>query len=396
MSPALENDFSGFARWEGLIGAAICDTLPWLTSQVRSDLSAFALLTRARLGKDPRPSVGAAGDLVTRSLSFSYDAVRAVDDVSIVVPAGTVTALLGPSGCGKTTLLRLIAGLEHPATGSIHAGGETLSTPDRVTPPEKRRIGMVFQEGALFPHLSVAENIAFGLPRGPQRAETVEEALELVDLGGMGKRSPTSLSGGQRQRVALARALAPGPDVLLLDEPFANLDPALRVELRAEVAGLLRRLGITSVFVTHDQEEAFVMGAQVVVMRDGHVLQSATPSELYSRPANRWVANFVGEANVVPGQGGAHAAETVVGAVPLAEAAPATCQVLLRPEHLALEAGGSWEVEQLEFYGHDTLYVLKGEHGQTLMVRAGGAPRYGNGDRASVRYEGPPTVAFEA
>ncbi len=359
-------------------------------------MSAFALLTRARLGKDPRPPSGATGDLVVSSVSFSYGDVRAVDDVSISVPAGTVTALLGPSGCGKTTLLRLIAGLERPDGGSIRAGSGTLSTPDRLTPPEKRRIGMMFQEGALFPHLSVSENVAFGLPRGPKRARAVEEALELVGLSGMGKRSPTSLSGGQRQRVALARALAPGPDALLLDEPFANLDPALRVELRAEVASLLRRLGITSVFVTHDQEEAFVMGAQVVVMRDGRVLQSATPGELYSRPANRWVATFVGEANIVPGQGGADAAETIVGSVPLAQAAPDRCEVLLRPEHLALNAGETWEVEQLEFYGHDTLYVLRGEHGQTLMVRAGGAPRFSNGDRTSVRYQGPPTVAFEA
>ena len=359
-------------------------------------MSAFALLTRARLGMDPRPSDGAPGDLVTNGLSFSYGDVRAVDDVSITVPAGTVTALLGPSGCGKTTLLRLIAGLERPDEGAIDAGGETLSTPERVRPPEKRRIGMVFQEGALFPHLSVAENVAFGLPRGPERERDIEQALELVGLAGMGKRSPTSLSGGQRQRVALARALAPGPEVLLLDEPFANLDPALRVELRTEVASLLRTLGITSVFVTHDQEEAFVMGAQVIVMRNGRVLQSAPPSELYSRPANRWVATFVGEANVVPGQGGAEAAETIVGSVPLVEAGPAMCEVLLRPEHLALDEGGTWEVEELEFYGHDTLYVLKGEHGAKLMVRASGAPRYVNGDRASVRYDGPPTVAFEA
>ncbi len=358
-------------------------------------MSAFALLTRARLGKDSHLSSGATGDLVARHLSFAYGDVRAVNDVSITVPAGTVTALLGPSGCGKTTLLRLIAGLERPAEGSIHAGDKALSTPDQVTPPEKRRIGMMFQEGALFPHMSVAENVAFGLPRGPERSRDVEQALELVGLGGMGKRPPTSLSGGQRQRVALARALAPGPEVLLLDEPFANLDPALRVELRTEVASLLRTLGITSVFVTHDQEEAFVMGAQVIVMRDGRVLQSAPPSELYSRPANRWVATFVGEANVVPGQGGAEAAETIVGPVPLAKAAQPKCEVLLRPEHLELDPGGAWEIEQLEFYGHDTLYLLRDEQGTKLMVRAGGAPRFGSGDRTSVRYHGPPTVAFE-
>ncbi len=359
-------------------------------------MSAFGLLIRARLGKDPRRDPGAPGDLVTSHLSFSYGETLAVDDVSITVPGGTVTALLGPSGCGKTTLLRLIAGLERPDKGSIHADGETLSSPNRVRPPEKRRIGMVFQEGALFPHLNVAENVAFGLPRDSERDGKVEQALALVGLAGMGKRTPVSLSGGQRQRVALARALAPGPDVLLLDEPFANLDPALRVELRTEVASLLRRLGITSVFVTHDQEEAFVMGAQVVVMRNGRVLQRASPSELYSRPANRWVAGFVGEANVVPGQGGAEAAETLVGSVPLAQAAPAACEVLLRPEHLTLQPGETWEIEQLEFYGHDTLYTLRGAEDQQLLVRAGGAPRYASGDRASVRYEGPPTVAFDA
>ena len=355
-------------------------------------MTAFALFTSALPAKEPHP----VGDLVTTGLSFAYDGARVVDDVSISVPAGTVTALLGPSGCGKTTLLRLIAGLERPDAGAIREGATTLSTPDRVTPPEKRRIGMVFQEGALFPHLSVAGNVAFGLPRGPEREQAVEEALALVGLAGMGKRSPSSLSGGQRQRVALARALAPNPDILLLDEPFANLDPALRVELRTEVSALLRRLGVTTVFVTHDQEEAFVIGQQVIVMRDGRVLQSAPPSELYSRPADRWVATFVGEANVVPGRGGAEAAETIVGATPLSQAAPAACEVLLRPEHLALDAGGAWEIEQIEFYGHDTLYVVRGEGGEQLMARAGGAPRHGHGERVSVRYAGPPTVAFEA
>ncbi len=362
-------------------------------------MSAFGVLARARPGGGQTATAG--GDLVLERLSFSYSNMRTVEDVSIVVPAGTVTALLGPSGCGKTTLLRLIAGLERPARGAVRAGGETLSTPDRIVPPEKRRVGMVFQEGALFPHLSVAANVAFGLPRGQRRAEAVAVALALVGLTGLDERSPSSLSGGQRQRVALARAIAPGPDILLLDEPFANLDPALRAELRAEVADLLRDLSITSVFVTHDQEEAFVMGTQVTVMREGRVLQSASPGELYSRPVSRWVAAFVGEANIVPGRGGKDAAETVVGAVPLAKAASAAsaaCDVLLRPEHLALDASaeGAWEIEQLEFYGHDTLYVLRDEHGHTLTARAAGAPLHGRGDRTSVRYLGPPAVAFEA
>tara|TARA_B100001123_G_scaffold427025_1_gene542017 strand:- start:7257 stop:8336 length:1080 start_codon:yes stop_codon:yes gene_type:complete len=359
-------------------------------------LKGLEILKRTRLGKDLEPSSMAAAGLLTKNLSFSYGDANTIDEVSINVPWGTVTALLGPSGCGKTTLLRLIAGLERPKSGTIQTARETLSTSDHITPPEKRRIGMVFQEGALFPHLSVAENVAFGLDKEALRNQAVESALELVGLSGMGSRSPESLSGGQRQRVALARALAPKPEVLLLDEPFANLDPALRVELRTEMATLLQQLNITSVFVTHDQEEAFVMGAQVIVMRNGQVLQCATPSELYSRPANRWVATFVGEANVLPGKGGTNSAETIVGSVPLAEAAPEECEVLLRPEHLALDAGEGWEVEQLEFYGHDTLFIVRGQHDQRLMVRTGGSPRYGTGDRISVHYQGPPTVAFEA
>ncbi len=359
-------------------------------------MGAFDLLSQAGPGTRTQKARLPGGDLTVAGVSFSYGDHRVLDDVSIVVPEGTVTALLGPSGCGKTTLLRVIAGLERPAQGAVRMGDTVLSTADRVTPPEKRRIGMVFQEGALFPHLSVAENVAFGLPRGNGRAEAVEEALALVGLEGMGKRSPSSLSGGQRQRVALARALAPGPDVLLLDEPFANLDPTLRLELRGEVAALLRRLGITSVFVTHDQEEAFVLGSQVIVMKDGRIIQAATPDEIYARPANRWLATFVGDANLAPGTGSGEAAQTLIGSVPLAHAAPATCEVLVRPECIALSSGDSWEIGEREFYGHDTMYQLENADGRRLMARAGGAPCFTVGERVAVRYEGPPTVAFEA
>lgn len=344
---------------------------------------------------DTGAGAAARGDLVVEGLSFAYDETPVLEDVSIAVPAGTVATLLGPSGCGKTTLLRLIAGLERPRRGAVYAGGETLSTPRRVTPPEKRRVGMVFQEGALFPHLDVAANVGFGLPRAG-RAQAVAEALALVGLTGLEERSPAALSGGQRQRVALARALAPGPDALLLDEPFASLDPSLRVELRAEVAALLQRLAITTVFVTHDQENAFVMGSQVIVMREGRVLQSAPPDELYDRPANPWVASFVGEANLVAGRSDGEGAETIAGRVPLARPAPAACEVLLRPEHLVLGHGGPWRIERTEFYGHDTRYELRDEDGRALTVRAAGAPRHRDGERASVRYLGPPTVAFAA
>ena len=357
-------------------------------------LSALSALD-SEPGPDQRQTTSAgAHRLVVEGVSFAYDDAPVLDRVSLKVPAGTVTALLGPSGCGKTTLLRLIAGLERPSAGSVQVDGETLSSAERVVAPERRRVGMVFQEGALFPHLSVAENVAFGLPRGSNRSTAVGAALELVGLAGFGERSPSTLSGGQRQRVALARALVPGPAVLLLDEPFANLDPVLRVELRGEVAALLRRLGITSVFVTHDQEEAFVMGEQVVVMNEGRVLQSASPSELYGNPSTRWVATFVGEANLVRGRSSAADAETLVGDVPLATPSAGECDVLIRPEHLALEAGGDWEVERLEFYGHDSLYVLRDDQGRTLNARAAAAPRHRSGDHVSVRYDGPPTVAF--
>ncbi len=363
--------------------------------EVSPNLSALGLIRSTAPGTGARdaPRVGGRR-LVVEGLSFAYDETPVLEDISLEVRAGSVTALLGPSGCGKTTLLRVIAGLERPQAGAVRVDSDTLSTPERMVLPERRRIGMVFQDGALFPHLSVAENVAFGLPRGSGRAGAVAEALELVGLTGFGERSPGTLSGGQRQRAALARALAPGPELLLLDEPFANLDPVRRVELRGEVAALLQRLGVTSVFVTHDQEEAFVMGDQVVVMNEGHVLQSASASELYGHPSSRWVATFVGEANLVAGRSSGTRAETPLGTVPLTEAAAGACEVLLRPEHLALEPGGGWEVERLEFYGHDSLYVLRDDAGRTLTARAAAAPLHHRGDRVSVRYAGPPTVAF--
>ena len=334
--------------------------------------------------------------LTVDGIGFAYGDAPVLEDVSLFVEPGTVLALLGPSGCGKTTLLRIIAGLERPSHGTVQLGDAVLTSRDRFVPPERRRIGMVFQEGALFPHLSVAANVAFGLPRGRERAARVAQALELVGLGDLGDRLPSTLSGGQRQRVALARALAPAPSALLLDEPFANLDPSLRVQLRSEVAALLRRLGITSVFVTHDQEEAFVLGDKVAVMRAGHLLQLATPSELYERPADRWVAGFVGDANLIAGAGGGSCAETALGDVPLTEPARGSVEVLVRPENVALAEGGPWTVEAMEFYGHDTLYVLTTDDGAPLHARAAAAPRHRPGDRVSVRYAGPPTVAYPA
>src|SRR5690606_11336018 len=226
---------------------------------------------------------------------------------------------------------------------------------------ERRRIGMVFQDWALFPHLDVAGNVGYGLPRKERTPERIEAALELVGLGGLGRRSPGTLSGGQQQRVALARALAPEPRVLLLDEPFSNLDTALRVQVRTEVHHLLAQLGITTVFVTHDQEEAFVLGDEVAVMAGGEIVQQAPPSELYDAPATPWVADFVGGANLVPGEADGAPASPPLGPVPLRQSVTGPVTVLVRPEPLHLVPGqGSATIELVEFYGHDTLYFVRG------------------------------------
>ena len=229
-----------------------------------------------------------------------FGSVEAVSATSFCVERGEVVALLGPSGCGKTTLLRLIAGFEAPDAGRVTVAGEDVAGAGRWVPPERRRVGMVFQDYALFPHLTVTQNVAFGLPR-KERSARVPMLLALVDLCGLGDRYPHELSGGQQQRVALARALAPAPEAILLDEPWSNVDPHLRSELRDEVAAILRPLGVTVVLVTHDREEAFSLADRIALMRDGVIEQQGTPEELYQAPASRWAAEFVGAANFVPG-----------------------------------------------------------------------------------------------
>ena len=316
--------------------------------------------------------------------------------VSLSIEAGASLALLGPSGCGKTTLLRVIAGLERPDRGTVRVGDDVLTGPGRFVAPEDRRVGMVFQDGALFPHLTVAENVAFGIHRAKDRDRRVAAALDLVGLGELANRLPGNLSGGERQRVALARALAPEPAVLLLDEPFASLDATLRVQLRTEVRRLLGELGITSLFVTHDQDEAFVLGDEIAVMQCGRIHQVGSPASLYERPADRWVAGFVGEANLIGGTASDGRAATDIGEVPLAGVASGAVDVLLRPEHLRLDAEGPWTVEVVEFYGHDSMYQLAREDGRRLHARTFTAPTHGRGDRVSVRYAGPPTVAFSS
>jgi len=346
----------------------------------------------------------APADLDALEVRKSFGDFEALRGASVHVDAGRMLALLGPSGCGKTTLLRSIAGLERPESGTVVVGERTLTSPADFVPPERRRIGMVFQDWALFPHLTVARNVAYGVSRADDSDARVEEALDMVGLAGLGDRLPGTLSGGQQQRVALARALAPHPAVLLLDEPFSNLDTALRVQVRSEVHALLVELGVTTVFVTHDQEEAFVLGDGVAVMTEGLVVQQAAPAELYAAPATRWVAEFVGEANLLVGEAARGRAATAIGPVDLEHDHQGTVDVLLRPEELRLAdaAGGvapdsvmgEGVVDLVEFYGHDTIYVVGLADGTQLRVRAGSAPAHERGDPVTVSYAGRPALAY--
>src|SRR5437867_7265387 len=270
---------------------------------------------------------------------------------------GEIVALLGPSGSGKTTVLRLLAGFETPDAGRIAIADEDVT----ALPPARRRCGMVFQHYALFPHLDVGENVAFGLAQIDRhsRDRKVAGALELVDLTGFERRKPHELSGGQQQRVALARALAPEPRVLLLDEPLSNLDPSLRERTRRELRAVIKRVGITTVFVTHEQEEAFDLGDRVAVLHAGRLEQLATADELYEHPASLFVATFVGRANVLRGK-----TAQVFGATP--------GQVLVvRPERLALaDAGVPGVVRERRYTGAAAFYLVEMEPGDRLEVLA--------------------------
>ncbi|WP_217915353.1 ABC transporter ATP-binding protein [Miltoncostaea marina] len=317
--------------------------------------------------------------------------------VELSAPAGSIVALLGPSGCGKTTLLRCVAGLERPDGGVVRLGDRVVSGPGAFVPPERRRVGMVFQDAAVFPHLSVARNVAYGLPRrDPRRDERVAEALELVGLAGFGDRAPATLSGGQLQRVALARALAPRPAVILLDEPFSSLDAPLRAELRAEVRRVLAATDATALFVTHDQEEAFVVGDEVAVMDEGLVAQQGTPSQLYELPASRRVAAFIGDANFIAGTADEGVARTVIGPIALHGPVEGPVEVMVRPERILATEGDGGTVDAVEYFGHDAVYRVRLDGGGSLRSRVIGAPRLRPGARVALAFTGPPTVAYAA
>lgn len=321
-------------------------------------------------------------DVQVRGVRKRFGATQALDGIDLDVASGSLLAVLGPSGCGKTTLLRCLAGFERIDEGTVRLAGTEVAGPGRHLPSHRRQVAVVPQDGALFPHLSVAGNVGFGLDRSGRRAR-VAQCLELVGLGGYERRMPHQLSGGQQQRVAVARALAPRPPLVLLDEPFSALDASLRAELRRDVRLALREDGATALLVTHDQAEALSMADQVAVMRDGRILQSGSGTEVYRRPSSPWVAQFVGDAMLlrairsapgrarcslgevsVPLDGPGHEAGTALGESIL---------VLVRPEQVVpvaeRAAGVETEVLSVAYHGHDALVSVRLPDGSLGLVR---------------------------
>ncbi len=294
---------------------------------------------------------------------------QAVADVSLSLPQG-ILALLGSSGCGKTTLLRLIAGFEQPQTGSIEIAGRKVASNNCWIPPEQRRLGMVFQDYALFPHLTVVENVAFGLKK--QEKEAAKRLIELVGLTGLEKRYPYQLSGGQQQRVALARALAPQPPLVLLDEPLSNLDVQVRLRLREEIRDILKATGTSAVFVTHDQEEALAIADLVAVMSKGKLEQIGTPQEVYTQPSSRFVAEFVTGANFIPAERQGQLWATEVGYFAAADAGENEVELMIREEDLLIEPTESEAVAVVHnrrFLGREYRYCLLTPSGKELHAR---------------------------
>jgi iron(III) transport system ATP-binding protein len=299
------------------------------------------------------------------SKRFAADAPLAVDGLSLTVAEGEILALLGPSGCGKTTTLRLIAGFEAPDAGTVAVRGTVVASPERMVAPEDRGIGIVFQDYALFPHLTVADNVAFGLQRLPRpaRREQVVRTLEMVDLADLARRYPHELSGGQQQRVAVARALAPAPALMLLDEPFSNLDADLRAQMRDEVEKVLRTTGTTAIFVTHDQEEAFTLADRVGVLNRGRIEQIAAPEDVYHHPATRFVAEFVGAADFLPGEVTNSGIVTEIGVFDNVDRLEpgARVQVMVRPDDITFvpQWDGAGTLTRRYFRGSETLYCIR-------------------------------------
>ena len=348
----------------------------------------------------PNPGPGATEPapmaLECLGLVKSFDEVQAVNHFNLSVPFGQILALLGPSGCGKTTVLRLIAGFESPDAGTIALDGQPVWNQGKNVPPDKRPVGIVFQEGALFPHMSVEQNVGYGLKRGKGRTQRVRQALELVGLESHAQRMPHQLSGGQQQRVALARALAPQPQVLLLDEPFSNLDPGLREQVRRDTLDILRAHRVTAVFVTHDQDEALLVGDQVAVMNQGRIEQLATPEDIFHHPASRFVAEFIGMVDFLPAGWDGRQVVTQVGSVDWPGESPpeenVDLEVMVRPDclecHPLAQVSGAFGItgviKEREFRGAFYVYRVALPTGHTVRCLQSHTEEYPVGEAVEV------------
>ena len=320
----------------------------------------------------------------TRSVSKSYDEEQVLSDFNLDVWKGSITGILGSSGSGKTTALRLIAGFDRPDAGIIEMKNEAIVSDEVWLPPEKRNIGMVFQDYALFPHLSVEKNIAFGLGKNDLEQGRLKEVIDMCNLSGLINKFPQELSGGQQQRVALARALAPNPEVVLLDEPFTSLDAQMARVLRDEVVELLKNTETTAIIVTHDQEEALSVCDVVSVLEKGKIIQSSTPQEIYLNPVSKTVANSVGDPNILKGFSIDGRVETSLGT--FVSAYEGALDVSIRPEciELNLDSEGSYIVKECTFYGHDQVISFQNSKGEVFRARSLPNTIYEAGDKVNI------------
>ena len=323
----------------------------------------------------------------------------AIDDLAFAINEGETLAILGPSGCGKTTMLRLLMGFEAPDSGEIRVRDRVVAAPGQWVPPEKRGLGMIFQQFALFPHLTTEQNVGYGLMkmRGDQKERRVSEVLDLVGMSEFAGRYPHQLSGGQQQRVALARALAPEPLVILMDEPFSNLDSGMRAEMRREVKAILSKLGATTILVTHYQGEAFSLADRILILREGRLEQLNTPDNIYHRPASRFVAGFVGLADFIPVRLHDGHVETELGSFPFDGVPPeGDLDLLIRPDDidLAADAGGHGEIVEREFKGSENLYRVRLPSGRSVRSTQPSLAVFHIGQRVTVQAHPDHVVLF--